>query len=63
VASQNVVRRIAESYLAELLDGFGVGEDEVTAARFLEAAHDVEFRPRTKDGEVIVLTFKLDSNT
>lgn len=65
MASKNVSRRVAESYLTDLLDGKHISDDvdiEATARTLLDAAYDIEFRPRTKAGEVIILTFQLDPN-
>lgn len=66
MASSSVTRRVAESYLTDLLEGsvtFAADVDVSAAVQgILYGAYDIEFKPRSRAGEVIVLTFQLDPN-
>jgi hypothetical protein len=57
---RRVDRRFAQAYVAELLAGLGVAQDESTAEGLLDAAVDVQRARRQGVGEVIVVTFAVD---
>jgi hypothetical protein len=72
MASSSVTYRLTESYLTDLLEGAdwstapSLASDEMSDLRdelvrhLLDATYNREFKPRSKAGELVVLTFQLD---
>jgi hypothetical protein len=64
MASSKLTRRIARSYLTELLSQhLGDAAVETAADNLLNAACELEFRPRSRAGELLIITFELDPET
>jgi len=59
---ERLAYRLARATLAEVLAELGVVQDDSTAVGLLGKAADVEYRARSKHGEVIVIALPLDDD-